>query len=115
MEVEINPLFHPTKENPADVWFRQLCPLSKSDLDESTFQAFLRHFKEWMQLQTDWMCLLSNAMSQNFVAGRPLQDAWEVHIFSRDLSTFEVGWYNPPWSLLPRLLQFLVREEITRH
>ena len=102
----ITPHWLPSAENPADTPSRRpWSPLAHSMLHPQVVESILGHFahptdhRPAFLPQVDWMAEKDQAQLPRFVT--PLEN-----IFAQDLPAISPGWVNPPWHLIPPLLNF---------
>ena len=104
--LQVTPHWIPSQENPADGPSRKAwSPLAHSILHPQVVQDILAHFhypqgiRPGFNPRVDWMAEKGEAQLPSFVT--PLQN-----IFAQDLILLSPGWVNPPWNLIPHLLNY---------
>ena len=102
----LTPHWIPSAENPADGPSRKAwSPLANSILHPQVVRDILHQFSQAKGLRpachprVDWMAEREEAQFPTFVT--PLQN-----IFAQDLTLLSPGWVNPPWGLIPHLLNY---------
>lgn len=101
----ITPHWVPSQDNPADGPSRRLwSPLQNSMLHPMVVSHIFNHFASRstgrrIYPQVDWMALDFNTQCPRHIS--PQQN-----IFAQNLDTLAPGWVNPPWALIPHLLNF---------
>ena len=96
----ISPHYVPSKENPADEPSRRrLHPLVTSRLHPEVYSRICAYFADRIAPKWDWMATKENAQLPLYVD--PLKN-----LFGTNLIQVSPGWVNPPWHLIPHLLNY---------
>ena len=105
-DLTITPFYVPSLLNPADAPARRPWGTAQATLHKWTFEKITSFFD--LKPAVDWMADSDNKVCRRFGAETPQDKAEFIDIFEHtNLRSISPGWVNPPWALIPQLLQFL--------